>query len=325
MDVAEENDPLCRLRDELTWIVSEYGNNSNDVEDRDDEAFRKVGAAFDTCVETFFFAPGTVLEVQDGGKTTRLTIVEVEFYFNHAGRPFNDVFTHGDDLQKTCAHFYLHRSSGKKAAKYRNGSFKGMDVTFGNGDTFYGGVLVRAVRDVDSDEIIEGPCNVVQELMKRCGIESRNEIDAFGAILAKDLNVFTNDRVRISLPKTEKGGVARGAFVKGPRVGLTLKQDNNDREMRVRFLARPYRYVKKEQLKRVKKCVSTIACALHARDGFSANELVSVTGKSRKVVDGYLGDFEKGKGKQNVYFFVGRSATTVADQCQRAGTLHSFL
>src|SRR3954470_22893409 len=60
-----------------------------------------------------------------GGEPHRF--VEVEFYYCGEGHP--DPFTHRDPLQKECGRWYFHRTRGE----YRGGSFKGVDLTFGDG------------------------------------------------------------------------------------------------------------------------------------------------------------------------------------------------
>jgi hypothetical protein len=38
-----------------------------------------------------------------------------------------DPFSHCDAMQQTCAQWYFHKTGGK----YRSGTYKGLDVTFG--------------------------------------------------------------------------------------------------------------------------------------------------------------------------------------------------
>lgn len=41
-----------------------------------------------------------------------------------------------------------------------------MDLTFGN-ITSYGGILIRAIKNVETGEYIIGPCNVVNHILKQ--------------------------------------------------------------------------------------------------------------------------------------------------------------
>jgi hypothetical protein len=72
-----------------------------------------------------------------GGEPHRL--VEVEFYYHAEGHP--DPFTHRDPLQRECGRWYFHRT--RRA--YRGGSFKGLDLTLGDGSAC-GGVLIGPSR-----------------------------------------------------------------------------------------------------------------------------------------------------------------------------------
>src|SRR4051812_21703267 len=68
-----------------------------------------------------------------GGKPHRLT--EVEAYYNGEGHA--DPFAHCDPVQVQCGRWYFHRTHGV----YRSGSFKGLDLSFGDGSS-HGGILL---------------------------------------------------------------------------------------------------------------------------------------------------------------------------------------
>src|ERR1043165_4334096 len=68
--------------------------------------------------------------------------VEAEFYYYNDQHP--DVFAHRDPLQLHVGRWYFHRTRGT----YRSGSFKGMDLTFGDGKAF-GGILIRSIERPD--------------------------------------------------------------------------------------------------------------------------------------------------------------------------------
>src|ERR1700730_3426370 len=59
-----------------------------------------------------------------GNKTPRFT--EVEVYYHSPGHA--DPFSHRDPVTQQCGRWYFHRSSGT----YRSGSFKGLDLAFGD-------------------------------------------------------------------------------------------------------------------------------------------------------------------------------------------------
>lgn len=79
-----------------------------------------------------------------------IRIAELEYY------PWDDPFTHKNEMQKRDKGFYVHRSGKTKDSKYKGGSFKGLDIVCN------GGFLIRAIEY--EDKIIEGPCNTVNKL-----------------------------------------------------------------------------------------------------------------------------------------------------------------
>src|SRR4051812_3609018 len=71
-------------------------------------------------------------------------ILEVEFYYR--GAEHEDPFAHGDPVQRFPDRWYFHRTGGV----YRGGSFKGLDLTFGN-RTARAGILIRSLRLPDGE------------------------------------------------------------------------------------------------------------------------------------------------------------------------------
>jgi len=76
-------------------------------------------------------------------------IVEIEFYYKDS-KVYIDPFCHGDEQQKMGGTFYFHRQNGKG---YKGGSFKGMDIAFGDKDAV-GGILIRAVQQLEGEKKI---------------------------------------------------------------------------------------------------------------------------------------------------------------------------
>lgn len=91
---------------------------------------------------------------------------EAEYYFDP------DPYIHGDDEQLKNGTWYLHRTS---TGKFRSGTYKGIDYTCGNG-TQHGGILIRGIET--DDEIIEGPCNVVDYIMEIFACDDVEELDS---------------------------------------------------------------------------------------------------------------------------------------------------
>src|SRR4030043_2151617 len=84
-------------------------------------------------------------------------LAELEFYLNCEHHP--DIFAHSNEDQMTTNEWYFHRM-GKK---YRGGNYKGLDITFSKEG--YGGILIRAIKNVNTGEYIDGPCKVVDKIL----------------------------------------------------------------------------------------------------------------------------------------------------------------
>ena len=83
-------------------------------------------------------------------------IAELELYLDP------DPYIHADTCQiDTAGKWYFHRQNGKG---YKNGTFKGIDLTCGPAGVG-GGILLRAVVDVETGAFTEGPCKVVDLIL----------------------------------------------------------------------------------------------------------------------------------------------------------------
>ncbi len=105
----------------------------------------------------------------------RYRIAEVEIY--HYEEDHADPYVHKHPDQLTTNKWYFHRASDSTVAKYRGGTYKGLDLTRGteganNGDSDdgkgerYFGILIRSIYDCDGT-LIEGPCRVVDFILKQ--------------------------------------------------------------------------------------------------------------------------------------------------------------
>lgn len=107
--------------------------------------------------------------VRAGNRTFHLR--EVEFYYKDlSAHP--DLFTHGDPVQLEMGRWYFHRTNGE----YRGGTYKGLDITFGDGQTF-AGILIRGLQPDDGDHI-DGPCLSVDQLLRDTQQDSVAALDA---------------------------------------------------------------------------------------------------------------------------------------------------
>ncbi len=242
---------------------------------------------------------GANLRVAD--KVHRL--VEIEFYLRAAEHP--DPFTHGDPLQLQCGKWYFHRTAGV----YRSGSFKGVDLTFGDG-TLYGGVLFRGLETADGT-LIDGPSLLVDYLLKLTKAASVRVLDAMiaGRAAWDASNPLYLEEVEP--PRTQ-------SLFRCGRVGLTLKNARNKAEA-PRYILLPYRYL--TEPRRTAKGKVLMVLAMHAR-GASVEEIHQATGCPRKSVQRYLDDFEVGRGLGDFSTYLGKELKP-ADLCRLHGTWHS--
>ncbi|TFK24710.1 hypothetical protein FA15DRAFT_618982 [Coprinopsis marcescibilis] len=129
------------------------------------------------------------------GTTTRLQILEHEFYLQKAGC-HEDPFTHGSEEQKIAGKWYFHRAplfsadsnrSLTSTTSYRTGSRKGLDLTIGRPESqahpgdgakepprLRGGVLLRSIRVLSSTgagktKVVSGPSLLVDEILSLSG------------------------------------------------------------------------------------------------------------------------------------------------------------
>jgi hypothetical protein len=208
-----------------------------------------------------------------GGQAHRL--VEIEFYYWSEAHP--DPFTHRDPTQFSTGHWYFHRTRGT----YRSGSFKGLDLTFGD-PTSSGGVLIRGM-ETEGGALIDGPSLCVDHLLDATGASDVAALDrAIGGRLAWD------DGNPLLLQPTD--ALEERPMIRSARVGLFLKR--SARTDSTRFIMRPYRYL--TEPRRTKKGKVHIVLALHAR-GDSPEDIQRLTNCPRRTVERYIADFEIGR------------------------------
>jgi len=108
---------------------------------RRDDAQRR--AWFDRIAQALLNGASLVV----GGLAHRL--VEIEVYYRSPEHP--DPFAHAQAIQHECGRWYFH----KTGTGYRGGSYKGFDLTFGDG-VVHAGILIRGI-ELPSGSLISGP------------------------------------------------------------------------------------------------------------------------------------------------------------------------
>lgn len=169
-------------------------------------------------------------------------IGEIEFYlYGPLNHP--DIFVHRDKEQLENSTWYHHRQNGKS---FKEGTYKGLDITFGNGQDVYGGILIRSLLLVEGldklnqiTKIIEGPSLCVDNLagtsvktfMEKC---QENDVYKRKEFHLLELNTQQKQNLKqIALP-----------FSESPRVGLRLNKSFFTK--RCQYLLKPYRMIAKD-------------------------------------------------------------------------------
>lgn len=244
------------------------------------------------------------------GKRYRFT--ELEYYFTSSTH--NDPFTHCDDVQYTLANWYFHRS-GKS---YKNGSYKGLDISIGNSEKEAGGILIRSIESLDGTaSVVCGPSKTVDKILELCKAE-QNVKGFVEEHLKKNLSVAKTPGKPLyiefdaSLPRRE---VFRSA-----RVGLHMTKTNVDAKLQQQYVYKLYRFLTNP--KSIPKGRNlTILGLLHK--GVSRTDIMRISGATAGLTDKTISLFEKGK-KGSVDKFMG--SRLADDEVSEAfGCLHHLL
>jgi hypothetical protein len=214
-------------------------------------------------------------------------LAEVEIYYHGPGHA--DPFSHREPVTQQCGRWYFHRSSGT----YRSGSFKGLDLAFGDRSAF-AGILIRGLEKPNGD-LIDGPSLCVDYLLDATGAASVPALDR--AIAGRLAWESGNPLILQAASDIEQRSVFRSG-----RIGLTLKRARIHAEM-PHYVLRPYRFL--TQPKRIRKGKLLLVLALHAQ-GHSLQEIQQITGGARGAIERYLADFAAGQNQADFAPFIGK-------------------
>jgi 3-methyladenine DNA glycosylase Mpg len=161
-------------------------------------------------------------------------LAEIEFYVKSVDH--NDQYTHGDANQKKFGKWYFHRYGN---GSYKAGTYKGLDLTLGDGTTYFG-VLIRSIYDNVNKEMIEGPCRTVNRILELNGCQDvaeymQNKKDPLSARSTKNFYLM-----RKAKPFDE-------TLYIGPRIGLSDKYPEW-RDVNYRYVSK-INLIKKERNK----------------------------------------------------------------------------
>jgi len=240
------------------------------------EAFRKPARLSDASAGDWFARVADLLLNRTrwvvGGRPHRIT--ECEFYYR--GPAHHDPFTHGDPVQVHAGRWYFHKTAGI----YRGGSFKGVDVTFGDG-TARGGILIRGLERPDGTRI-DGPSLLVDYVLAQNGSPTVAELDRrIGERLAWDGSS--------PMHFAEVDHLGRGVLACA-RVGLSLRRARPGTTM-PSYLTRPYRFLTEPGT--IAKGKPHMAMGLY-RLGRKSEEIREVTRSPARSIATYIAEYENG-------------------------------
>jgi hypothetical protein len=110
-------------------------------------------------------------------------LLDIEFYFYNEKihpDPYSHSFQYASSVRKkqsVTGSWYFHRFTG--IDKYTH-TRRGLDITYGDGEKErYGGILIRAIKNLQNGRIISGPSRVVAEIILAANDPLRLERIAF--------------------------------------------------------------------------------------------------------------------------------------------------
>ena len=217
-------------------------------------------------------------------------VAELEAYYHGPAHP--DPFAHRDPVQLDAGRWYFHRTGGA----YRGGSFKGVDLTLGDGRATFG-VLVRAVVAPDGTRI-DGPSLVVDHLLARTG---EGTVAALAARTAAFPAWATSAPLALVARDTPDTPDILPVLATA-RVGLTLRRGARLANAPW-YLGQPYRYL--TDPRRSRKGRPQTVIALHQR-GHDAATIHEATGVPRAAVARYVAAFAAGSAAPDFARYVGK-------------------
>jgi len=190
------------------------------------------------------------------------TVEEVEIYVRE------DPYTHGHPMQLDVPpdQWYFHRASRSVDAKYKGGTFKGVDITIPNG-----GCLIRSINidpnvgkngnEYPDGLFIEGPCNVVTWILRESECVDIEEFVTRNGLSVRNGNLlnYTNRLDHESLEPNDLGDSnipdgTRDTIICGPRVGLGFPDDPSESGLaKYKLLFAPLRFHSRFALDFIKK------------------------------------------------------------------------
>jgi len=199
---------------------------------------------------------------------------EIEFYY--VGPGHRDPFAHADPVQQFAGRWYFHKTAGV----YRGGSYKGVDLTFGN-DEARAGILIRGLESPEGKRI-DGPSLLVDHLLAQC---EKPIVAALDQAIATRSAWDTMSPLHLQPAQDLNRPILRCA-----RVGLSLRRARPGSSA-PDYLTRPYRFLVEPAM--IAKGKVQMVLGLH-RLGTGPDEIRRITGCPARTIAGYIAEYEAG-------------------------------
>ncbi len=213
-------------------------------------------------------------------------LVEIEFYWYSADHP--DPFCHRHPLQREAGRWYFHRIG----EAYRGGSFKGLDITFSDGQG-WGGILLRGLQ-LPNGTIVSGPSRLVEAVLRLAGQRQVADLDRLlhGRHVEDGTAPLCLRRISEAEGPGKPGDTPIGEKMYATaRVGLTLRRERAS-PAGVRFLLRPYRFLLQPRALAAGR--PQLILALHLQ-GHTPDDIQALTGTPAAAIRRYLDAYQKGQ------------------------------
>ncbi|KAG9290282.1 hypothetical protein G9A89_022258 [Geosiphon pyriformis] len=289
-------------------------------------------------------------------KNEKYALIEIEFYLKDQINQHSDPFTHGHREQSSCNNFYFHRIG---STGYKGGSRKGLDITFGDSSKqIYGGILIRAIQNMDTREIIEGPSLIVDKILELCQVDQKSGIrklvedvwkgktgafkemeNSNGLVYLEEIKTplvinetkVPEERLKKRIKLDDHGETSSNLEIKGfniesheiftsPRVGLTLSNSLPSVESRLTFLLKPYRYFTCPHILKKGKVQIGIGLYDHFKD---IQKVAQISGIKESLISKYVSEIDNGFKFGKIDEFVGQKGKGVnlLDYCRMVGAV----
>jgi hypothetical protein len=223
-------------------------------------------------------------ELLVAGQPCRLQ--EIEFYWFSPEHP--DPFCHRHPLQRHHGCWYFHRVG----SAYRGGSFKGLDITFSDGQGF-GGILLRGLLRPDGS-VISGPSRLVDFLLQATGFPRIVDLDTclqhHPVVLLEASWPNRSEPPAAPLILRSTATPLAWPIYATARVGLTLPPHHLD-PATLDFFGRPYRFLTLPHTLAAGR--PQLIVALH-QSGLSPQAIRSLTHSPLPTIHRYLHAYHTG-------------------------------